>query len=112
MEEALQLLQAAGTPALAPGLTRDIIQGLEGLRAPRTLDELKQDLPADSAGVQARQRTVAALAGLLSSSSRGDEESPVNQEFARIALSCLASDEVVRVQNWEQVAKSADGIHW
>jgi hypothetical protein len=71
MEAALQLLQDAGTPALAPGLARDILQGLEGLKAPRTLDLLKGALPDDAAGVQARQRVVAELSALLSASAKG-----------------------------------------
>jgi hypothetical protein len=71
MEQALQLLQGAGSPALAPGLARDIMQGLEGLKAPRTLDLLKAPLPEDASGVQARQRAVAELSALLSASAMG-----------------------------------------
>jgi hypothetical protein len=36
----------------------------------------------------------------------------VNEDYARLAVGQLAADEVVRVQNWELVARSTAAIRW
>lgn len=65
LDEALQLLQGAGSPALAPRLVEDIQAGLAGLEVPCVLDQLRA--PATDEAVAARKRSVATLRRMLAS---------------------------------------------
>ncbi len=65
LEQALQLLRGAGSPALAPSLAAEIQGGLASLEVPRVLDQLRGPMGPQVA--LARKRAVKVLHGMLSS---------------------------------------------
>jgi hypothetical protein len=64
LEDALALLQSAGTPPLAPDLAADIQDAVENFVVQRILDQLRGPMTQEAA--PARRRAISMLRGLLS----------------------------------------------
>ncbi|PNH12420.1 Protein ACCUMULATION AND REPLICATION OF CHLOROPLASTS 6, chloroplastic [Tetrabaena socialis] len=115
LEAALQHLESAGQPPLAPKLATDIRQGLASLRFQGALEQLtgaighgKADgrkralrIVRDAMRVQGHEGGAAGFVGV-----------PVTAEAMETLLTVLTCEEVVNLFEWEQVARNPAAHKW
>lgn len=128
LEEALGLLQGAGSPALAPQLATDISAAVDGFAVQRVLDQLRSTSPTAPDAASARRRALRMLRELLARSSTasaptrarggllgseaGGACSGVTADYVRLVVDCLGSWELTAMADWDAVARSPSSAHW
>ncbi|GLC38957.1 hypothetical protein PLESTF_000038000 [Pleodorina starrii] len=119
LEAALQTLDAAGEPPLAPGLAGEVRQGLAALQFQGALEQLSGSYGPDKAA--SRKRAVRVVRDALRAPSQvGRSAAPsgvaagatVTPESMETLMSVLTCEEVVHLLEWEQVAKNAAAYKW
>ncbi|GFR41033.1 hypothetical protein Agub_g1466 [Astrephomene gubernaculifera] len=134
LEAALQLLEGAGEPPLAPGLAAEIRQGLASLRLQGALEQLSG--PISQNKVEYRKRALRIVREALrgntgAASSQQPQQSQHDSQFGPMGfglaaggsavmsaetleslLGSLTSEEVVHLLEWEQVVRNQATYVW
>ncbi|GIL42969.1 hypothetical protein Vafri_788 [Volvox africanus] len=140
LEAALQTLESAGEPPLAPGLAAEIRQGLAGLQFQGALEQLSGSLHADKTAMRKKAVRVVrdalrpssqtglglalAVGGVRSTVGGPASVAPsagpsgvatgatVKAESLETLMSVLTCEEVVHLLEWEQVANNSSMYKW
>eukprot|EP00195_Chlamydomonas_chlamydogama_P009511 CAMPEP_0202892288 /NCGR_PEP_ID=MMETSP1392-20130828/2032_1 /ASSEMBLY_ACC=CAM_ASM_000868 /TAXON_ID=225041 /ORGANISM="Chlamydomonas chlamydogama, Strain SAG 11-48b" /LENGTH=766 /DNA_ID=CAMNT_0049576185 /DNA_START=50 /DNA_END=2350 /DNA_ORIENTATION=+ len=129
LEDALQLLQSAGEPALAPALAKEIREGIKSLRSACALEEVAgaptpenrekrkhavrviRELlkEAESTHVMAAARSAT---GRTADAAAAASAQVINQEFVQRLMRQLTCEEIVHLQEWNVIAKNPAPYKW
>ncbi len=123
LEDALQLLQPKGGPAVAPELAKEVRSSLAELNSQCALEQVAAPLTKERA--EERKRAVRTVREMLrltgvdrvgaaaATAAGGAAGSPaVNREFVSRLMAQLTCDEVVHLHEWELIAKHASSYKW